>query len=52
MTIRDKKFLEITHLGALEGVVQIGYDGFASIHEEWLKRLILQAGRSYQEVGE
>lgn len=33
----------------LVGVVSIGVDGFATIHNSWLKELILKAGYTYEE---
>jgi len=49
---KSRKFLEVTHEGGLEGIIAVEVDGFATVHQEWLKRLILESGRTYEEVGD
>lgn len=44
------RFLEISVNDGLEGIVRVEVDGFVQIHVSWLKGLLLDAGRTYEEV--
>lgn len=44
-----KRFIEVTLAGGLEGILGIEDDGFSRISVEWLKGLILESGRTYEE---
>lgn len=46
----SKRLLDIRYeSGDPEGVVEIDVDGFVRIHQEWLKGLLLDSGRIYEE---
>ena len=44
-----KRFIEVTLADSLEGVLQIEDGGFSRIGVDWLKALIIESGRTYEE---
>ena len=44
-----KRFIEVTLADSREGVLQIEDGGFSRIGVDWLKALIVESGRTYEE---